>query len=115
MAALGQGGVTVLSGSNHGALTPIALTAGQTLTLTHGLNRRAFQVITTSGEDANYGQVLTLPVLQPQVASRYDTVSVQNNTGQTISVFVACRWEENSKELSLLASTDSRISIINPI
>lgn len=112
MAALGQGGVTILSGANHGQLAPISIPAGDSLVFAHGLDRRAFQVLVSSGDDANYGQLLTLPVTQPQVDSRYDTISVQNNTTGTLLVFVACRWEENSAELSLVGANDSRISIV---
>lgn len=114
MAALGQGGVTILAGANHGQLSPITLTAGQTLVFDHGLNRRAFQVIVSSGADANFGQLLQLPVAQPLAGGRYDTIAIENDTLATVQVFVACRWEENSVEASYIASGDARLEIQNP-
>ena len=111
MSALGQGGVTILSGENHGQLAPIAIPAGQSLTFNHGLNRRAFQVLVSSGADANFGQILMLPISQPVSGGEYNQVVVQNDTQAEVQVFVACRWEENSVELSLIAADDSRISV----
>lgn len=69
MSATGHGGVTVIAGQNYGQLSPVTIPAEGTLTFSHDLGRRAYQVIVTSGEDATYGSMLTsaegLDVSQP--------------------------------------------------
>lgn len=121
MSATGQGGVSLITGSNHSSLLPISIPAASTLTFSHGLDRRAFSVLVTSGAAANYGQVLTsaegINVSQPQdgVSGRYDTIVVTNTDPVDAAVvFVSCRWEEPTIELDLVAAGDARLEI-NPI
>lgn len=116
MSATGQGGVTIISGTNHSTLTPIVIPAVSQLLFRHGANRRAFSVLVTSGADATYGQVLTgaegVTISQPQVLGRYDDILVTNTDPvDSITVFVSCRWEEPTPELDLVRAGDSRISV----
>ena len=120
MSATGQGGVTLIAGQNHGELSPVALANGDILTFTHNVGRRAYQVLVTSGAPANAGAVLTqisnVLVAQPTV----NAISVANNTLAPISIFVACRWEENTAELDLVltngnnGTSDPRVVIAAP-
>ena len=109
VSSLGKG-VTLLSASAQGQFSPILLTAGQTLAFNHGLNRRAFQVLVTNQD----GQMLNLPVDQPQAGDRYDSLVIENNTLSSVEVFVFCRWEEASRELSLIAFNDERLAFYEP-
>jgi len=116
MSATGQGGITLITGVNHGALSPITIPASSTLTFTHGVNRRAFSVLVTSGAASNYGQLLTnlVSVSQPQDGGtgRYDSIVVSNDDAvNPITVFVSCRWEEPTNELDLVAAGDARLEI----
>lgn len=120
MSATGQGGVTLIAGRNHGELSPVTLAAGNILTFTHNVGRRAYQVLVTSGAPANAGAVLTpisnVLVAQPNV----NTITVLNSTLASISIFVACRWEENTAELDLVltngaaGTSDPRVVIAAP-
>lgn len=112
MSATGQGGVSVIAGSNHATLTPVAIPSGSQLVFTHNVGRRAFSVIVTSGEAASYGQVLTSAdnvfVSQPDV----DTIVVAYPVGAAPElVFISCRWEEPTPELDLVLVQDSRVEI----
>lgn len=114
MSATGQGGITLITGVNHGSLSPITIPASSTLTFAHGVNRRAFSVLVTSGDAANYGQILTnlISISQPQVGGRYDSIVVSNDDpSNPITVFVSCRWEEPTVELDLVAAGDARLTI----
>lgn len=116
MSATGQGGITLITGVNHGSLSPITIPAASTLTFAHGVNRRAFSVLVTSGAAANYGQVLAnlVSISQPQdgVTGRYDSIVVRNDDPvDPITVFVSCRWEEPTPELDLVAAGDARLTI----
>ena len=119
MSATGQGGITLITGVNHGSLSPITIPASNTLVFTHGVNRRAFSVLVTSGDPANYGQLLTnlVSVSQPQdgVTGRYDSIVVSNDDAvNPITVFVSCRWEEPTPELDLVSAGDARLEIEPP-
>lgn len=116
MSATGQG-LSLITGINHSSLAPVTIPAAQALTFTHGLDRQAFSVIVTSGSAANYGQVLVtsdnVVVSQPADGGtgRFDTIVISNNDASPVTVFVSCRWEESTRELDLVQSSDSRIVI----
>lgn len=120
MSATGQGGVTLIAGQNHGELSPVALAAGDILVFTHNVGRRAYQVLVTSGDPANAGAVLTQISNVAVAQATANAISVTNNTGAPISIFVACRWEENTAELDLVltngdnGTSDPRIVIAVP-
>jgi len=113
MSATGQGGVSIIAGQTHSALSPVSIPSAGTLTFTHNVGRYAFSVIVTSG-GGNYGQVLTstndMFVSQPDV----NTIVVTNNGGDEATVFVSCRWEEPTPELDLVSASDPRVVIENP-
>ncbi len=98
-------GVSLIAGHDQQNLTPIAMAGGETLTFTHNLNRRAYQVIVSDGVNGTiYGNA---GVTVTQTAN---AVVCVNNLG-SITVFVAIRWENPTIELDLLASTDPRIVV----
>lgn len=112
MSATGHGGVTLIAGSDHATLSPIAVATGEQIVFAHNVGRRAFSVLITSGDPGNYGQVLTsadgFSVAQPNV----NTVMVMHDSGDTASlVFVSCRWEEPTPELDLVTAQDSRVQV----
>lgn len=116
MSATGYGGVTLLAGQTHDELSPVEIPAFSSLTFTHNVGRRAFQVIVTSGNVFDYGRVLTqadIAVSQPSE----NVLVVANNNEDTRLVFIACRWEHMSYELDLVMSgpensvQDSRVVI----
>jgi len=107
MSATSQGGVSVIAGANHGSLVPVSLASGATLTFTHGLGRRAYQVLVTDGVNGRLMTNAEMTVTQATV----NAVSVQNATGGVLTIYVAIRWENLTAELDLIAATDSRVSI----
>lgn len=118
MSATGQGGVTLIAGRNHGELTPVLIAgAGGTLTFNHNVGRRAYQVIVSSGDPAEYGTVFGpgdgIDVAQPTV----NQIVVTNTSRIASLLFIACRWEENTVELDLVltngnaGTSDPRIVI----
>lgn len=114
MSATGQGGVTLITGSNHSTMVPVAIPSGSQLVFAHNVGRRAFSVVVTSGDPAgNYGQVLgsadNVFVAQPDE----NTIVVSYPVGVAPEiVFISCRWEEPTPELDLvLAESDARITI----
>lgn len=110
MSAVSRGGITLIVSDSSTDLAPVSIPPNQTLTFTHGLNRAAFRILVT---DLN-GQLLSLPVGQPLVDGRRDSLFVQNNTPQTVEVFVACRWEENTEKADLVSLDDNRLSLTEP-
>lgn len=120
MSATGQNGVTLIAGQNHGELSPVTIPVGNILAFTHNVGRRAYQVIVTSGDPLNAGAVLTPAagaiVSQPNA----NTILVSNGSVNPLSVFIACRWEENTVELDLVftngqgGTSDPRVVITAP-
>lgn len=99
-------GVSLIAGNDQSNLTPIALVGGSTLTFTHNLNRRAYQILVSDGTN---GQLY--PNSGVTVTQTLNAVTLVNNLG-AITVYVAVRWENMSEELDLLRSTDSRIVVV---
>lgn len=115
MSATGQGGVSLITGSNHATFAPVTLPLNQQLVFTHNVGRRAFSVIVTSGDPAgNYGQVLnsTNSVLVTQPDENTIIVRYSGLLAPEPIVFISCRWEEPTPELDLVPVGDSRVEIV---
>lgn len=120
MSATGHGGVTVIAGQNYGQMEPVSIPSGGSLTFTHNVGRRAYQVIVTSGNPFTYGAVLTAAqdILVAQLSA--NQIVVTNDSDGSALVFIACRWEENTAELDLVLSngdagtSDPRVVIAAP-
>lgn len=113
MSATGQGGVTIITGSNHATLSPVAIPSGSQLVFTHNVGRRAFSVIVTSGDVmGNFGQVLTGAdnVFVTQPTANQIVVAYTSGIAPEV-VFISCRWEEPTPELDLVSAGSGKIVI----
>lgn len=110
MSATGQGGISVITGSNHAQLAPVSIGSLSTLEFTHNVGRKAYQVIVTDGDS---GAILVSEVAVSQPSA--NKIAVQNVTEGSLLVYIACRWENLTAELDLVSATDSRVEIVPPI
>ncbi len=110
MSATGQGGVSLISGQSHGELDPVVIGAGEALTFTHRVGRKAYQVLVSDGTDGYLLLNTVATVTQPDV----NTIIVTNNAGEgSIEVYISCRWENLTTELDLIGPDDGRVVIEN--
>lgn len=108
MSAIGSG-ITIISGSQLDASIPVALAVGETLTFSHFVGKKAWQIICSDAEGniiPNWRIVQTLNA--PGIA---DTIAmIAPGSG---SYFISIRWQENSAETSMIP-VDSASVVITP-
>jgi hypothetical protein len=114
MSAIGSG-VTIICGNQldgfagspppagvREAMVPITLNAGDQITVSHFVGRKAWQVLITDA-DGNIQTTSDFTVSQTLLARPLpDTIQIDNVFGGTKTVFIAIRWQENSVEASLI-------------
>lgn len=102
------------AGATRPAMTPVFLNAGDTLTFSHFVGRKAWQVLITSGDDDFFGSLLwsASHVVTQTLGVRPlpDTVSIY--TTKTGSVYVSIRWEENSTEVDAIPVGSPSVEIV---
>lgn len=108
MSATGQGGISLIVGSDRTVLSPVSLPANGILTYTHGLKRRAFSVIVTSGDPLTYGQVLT--TFDGVTVSQWNTNQIVVTSMYARRVFIACQWEEPASDF--VPVHDRRVTVV---
>jgi hypothetical protein len=108
MSAIGSG-ITIISGSKLDASIPTVLAAGEVLTFSHFVGKKAWQIICS---DAQGNIVTDLTATQtlnaPGIA---DTIAL--TAGTSGSYFISIRWQENSAETSMIP-VDSASVVITP-
>ena len=109
MSAIGSG-ITIISGSKLDASVPVAMTSGQTLTFSHYVGKKAWQIICSDAE----GNIVTdMPATQSLSVTPGlpDTIALIPATSG--SYFISIRWQENSAETSMIP-VDSASVVITP-
>jgi hypothetical protein len=109
MSAIGSG-VTIIAGSQLDGMTPIALVAGDVITFSHYVGKKAWQIVVTDAE----GNILTDMAATQTLGTRPapDTIAFAASPG-TRSVFLSIRWQENSVEASMIPVGSSSVVITN--
>lgn len=109
MSAIGQGGVSIISGTTHSELSTITIPNGSSCIFTHNVGRTAFQVLVTD----QHGNILDPWASGLFINQTPDVLTVANASDLIYQVYISPRWEENTVELSLIPPGDSRVQI-NP-
>lgn len=109
MSAIGSG-ITVISGSQLDASIPIVLASGDTLTFSHFVGKKAWQIICSDAE----GNIITgwaIVQILSGVFGIADTIAlIAPSSG---SYFISLRWQENSAETSLIPVGSTSVVITN--
>lgn len=107
MSAIGSG-VTIIAGSQLDGMSPIALVAGDIVTFSHYVGKKAWQIVVTDAEGNIKTDMPATQTLNARPAA--DTIAFAASPG-TRSVFFSIRWQENSVEASMIPVGSSSITI----
>ena len=97
MSAIGSG-VTLIAGSQLDNLTPISVSGGDTVTFSHFVGKKAWQIIVTDDDGNIRSDMPATQTLNARPAA--DTIAIA--VGATASIFISIRWQENSVEASMI-------------
>lgn len=99
------------AGATRSAMSPVFVGAGSTVTFSHYVGRKAWQVLLSSGSDgSSFGLVSDLATVTQTLGVRPapDTITVT----ASVDVFVSPRWEENSKEVNAIPAGSASVEIV---
>ena len=109
MSAIGSG-ITVISGSKLAASIPVALAINETLTFSHFVGKKAWQIICSDAE----GNIITgWRIVQALSATPGIADTIAMIAPVSGSFFISIRWQENSAETSMIP-VDSASVVITP-
>jgi hypothetical protein len=106
MSAIGSG-VTLIAGSQLDNLTPISVASGDTITFSHFVGKKAWQIVVTDDNGNIRSDMPATQTLNARPAA--DTIEIV--AGDTADIFISIRWQENSVEASMIPVGSSSVVI----
>jgi hypothetical protein len=108
MSAIGSG-VTLIAGSQLDNLSPISVASGDTVTFSHFVGKKAWQIVVTDDNGNIRSDMPATQTLNARPAA--DTIEIV--AGDAADIFISIRWQENSVEASMIP-VDSPSVVITP-